>query len=787
MSLTISAGKQSAPFDLWRPGQLFTGPLIAMDTETEPIRDGAIPRLVLAAATDGQEGYFIARQDLAKFFAAHHDATWLFHHAAFDIPVLAQAGCDLHPLIEAGKIFDTALLYRLQKLADTGTCHGAWSLDHVAHEFLGLVLPKDVKAPDGQNVRTTFNRFIRPDGSVDYASMLRHEHRVYLTYAGGDPLTTFLIAQALNHAAQKLFQCRLLDIFNRETYEHAGTRDGVALGPAWQRFGFLTHDLQLKASLALAALERNGMALDEDRVLASVKDLDASIQACLSQLSSEFGWAPGKGSQQKLTRILAQVERELNESLPRTATGEFSRSAEEIEEFAGRSKFIKLYLRYEELHKLRAVFMDPLSRAENRVRGRFNLLVNTGRTSCGGRRDEDGERTGLNLQNLPRDGDVRNCFVASPGYLLFACDYSTIELVTLAQHTLRKFGWSRMAEAIKRNADLHCVYAARRLGLPIEHLPSWDKKTLLPLLGPNGEKLRDNAKPANFGYPGGLGAESFVDFARTAYGVELTVEQAKEEKDRWLEAWPEMKLHLASDDLQRLANRFSFIWETHPGVYRPFPEGDVPWPVHILRGVLLGRTHTLTKNRPYTQQEIAWAWEAAAIVVEQSDHISPSQRSTLLTRIRERIAGSDFWGLLAPRQRFVATLTGRLRGYPTYCAARNAVFQGLAADGAKLALYGLYMEGFRIVNFIHDEILIEFPTDADHLALAKRVVEIMISAMREVVPDLPVSCEYALMRRWFKGAKALIRDGRLMPVMPVKDATGRTTWVHDNVAKAPTA
>lgn len=741
------------------------GRLIALDTETTLIRDGEIPTLVLASATDGQRGVFIAREHLPLFLEAHREAQWLFHNAAFDLPVLQQGGCDLHPRVDAGRVYDTGLLYRLLRLAEAGSCHGAWSLDHVARELLGIELLKELKSSDGLDVRTSYGRFLRPDGRVDYADLLRPEHRPYLTYAGSDPVTTFLVAEALNERARTLFQCRALDLFDRDSYEHAGAHDGISLGPSWRAFGFLTHDIQLKGALALASVERNGMALDAERVHEAVSELDRQLAACLQRLKAEFDWAPGTGSQVRLEAILARVERELG-ALPRTEQGRYSRSAEDLEEFATRSPFIHMYLRHQELNKIRNTFMEPLHRADARVRGKFNVLVNTGRTSCSGKRSEDGARAGLNLQNLPREDSVRECFKASPGHVLFACDYSTIELVTLAQHCLRKFGWSRMAEAIRKNADLHCVYAARRQGIPIDHLPSWDKKALLPLLGPDGDKLRNHAKPVNFGFPGGLGAETFVQFARSTYQVEMSVEQAREEKTRWLEAWPEVSLHLASDDLMRLAHLASDLWETHPNVWSAFRADELPWTVHIFRGVMQGQTVTATKQRPYTPEELDWAWGVAAQMLQRMGHLSTEQRAVWDTRVRERIAGRDLWSALTPRQRFVSTLTGRLRGYPTYCAARNCVFQGLAADGAKLALYRLYREGFRIVNFIHDEILLEFPEAADHTAMAAQVERIMVEEMRRVVPDLPVTCEYAMMGVWSKRAKAVFVDGKLAPWVP---------------------
>ena len=47
-------------------------------------------------------------------------------------------------------------------------------------------------------------------------------------------------------------------------------------------------------------------------------------------------------------------------------------------------------------------------------------------------------------------------------------------------------------------------------------------------------------------------------------------------------------------------------------------------------------------------------------------------------------------------QRF--PVTGRLRANATYCARHNTVFQGLAADGAKLALWKLWRCGAAYVS-----------------------------------------------------------------------------------------
>ena len=96
------------------------------------------------------------------------------------------------------------------------------------------------------------------------------------------------------------------------------------------------------------------------------------------------------------------------------------------------------------------------------------------------------------------------------------------------------------------------------------------------------------------------------------------------------------------------------------------------------------------------------------------------------------------------------------------------MFQGLAADGAKLTLWRLCRGGYRIDNFIHDEVLVEVPEDEDLRQHAESFRGHMITAMREVVPDVAVDVKYAASRRWYKQAEMVSHnDGSLGSWEPV--------------------
>lgn len=109
----------------------------------------------------------------------------------------------------------------------------------------------------------------------------------------------------------------------------------------------------------------------------------------------------------------------------------------------------------------------------------------------------------------------------------------------------------------------------------------------------------------------------------------------------------------------------------------------------------------------------------------------------------------------------------RWRGRVKYCQAANSFFQGMAADALKAALWelckkcylpGTALFGCRIVNEVHDEVIIEAP-----LAQASDAAHEMQSTMRDAyntyTRDVPVSCTPAVMDCWSKNAKTIVEDG----------------------------
>lgn len=324
----------------------------------------------------------------------------------------------------------------------------------------------------------------------------------------------------------------------------------------------------------------------------------------------------------------------------------------------------------------------------------YNTMVSSGRTSA----------YSPNIQNPPRKGGVRECFVPRPGFWYCSVDYTHVELNTWAQTCLDLLGFSDLAEAIRNGMDPHVDMAVEilRSETPVRLLSYVDKTGARIHVASNdvtyddvniarkteawAKDARQLAKAANFGFPGGLGAASFVAFAHASYGVTITEQKARELKNIWRSKWREADAY------------FNYVSSLQGGAH-----------------------------------------------------------------------GQEFTVVL-PR-------TGFVRGGCTFTSGCNTYFQGLAARGAKEAMWLLlkacYVEedsplyGCRPVMFIHDEFIVEVPADPQRAhAASAELQRIMELGMNAFVPDVPVKTEPTLMERWYKEAGPVYQDGLLVPWKP---------------------
>ena len=553
----------------WQDERL--GRVLAIDTETSVRPFTETPDLITFQVYDGESLFYVPKEKVFTFLDIHRDRVFIFANASFDIDVLEKyTDFRFKEKIENGTIFDILIMFRLLGLAINGSVPNKYGLDTISQEILGISLEKDVE------IRCNFESF--KDIPVEEIPS------IFLEYGAKDAIVTWTIFLQLQKGINKTGSLTCL-----------------------------SHHIQLMGALALNRMYKNGISYDENKSTSTLELLKEKMKSPFDIMCT-YGWVKGmKGNQEIYNNLINYLEL----PLPLTDKGDFSMKEADLEKYRY-EPFIDAYLNYKKLEKT-TFFIRKLS--GDRVHPRYDLLKNTGRTGC----------SSPNLQQLPREGEVRSMFKAEEGSTLLITDYSAIELATLAQILYDKFGYSVMRDKINAGQDLHKYYASILFKVPSDKVEKWQRQA---------------AKAANFGFPGGLGIQTFIEFSKS-YGLDISPEEAADMKKTWFEAFPEMK--------------------------------------------------------EYLKKEQGYVW----------------------------------------------TRTGRLRANTTYCAEKNTPFQGLAADGAKIALYKLMRANFKLVGFVHDEIITEVPISK---AAEMRILQerIMIHSMNEVVPDITVNVESTISERYCK-------------------------------------
>jgi hypothetical protein len=710
----LQLGSKTYAWRQWE-GESLASKLIAVDTETELCSVGQVPKLAVMQAYDGQVCYLVHPTDVGAFFDMHAQAGFVAHNAAFDWHVLHRhlKRCQRRQarlwlaVVDEHRLSDTMLLDQLVRLAYGSPHPVPRNLGAVAARWAGI---SDLDKTDPWRLRYGETIGV-PWRGIDRAAW---------HYAAKDAIATRLAFVELRSAARKLSQRHAVD------------------AAALDEYGPLTVRLQVRAAIALHATELRGICVDQSRRQDAERALRELLARQVQQLEAipEFrdvfrydkkgqllltGSGKPRIAQKRLRAILQRVACEHAISAPATSSGEISLARDFWRDHVEIAPFLLLWLQLEESAKL-LQFFGRLG--ESRIHPRYNVVVRTGRTSC----------HSPNIQQMPRAGTFREMFVPRPGFVFLILDYTALELRTLATVCLRQFGASVLADTLREGRDPHCFTAAMLSGM------TYDRFHRLKQSSPGKYKrLRQAAKAVNFGVPGGLGAVALAQYARLSYGVDMSVKQAARFRQRFLKnVYPEIGEYMADDTVEVLAANL--------GCRRRDVIAALPSPA--LRGAARRIVQGLPRRTGEAYESVfeASVWQKLQAL---------SQRPDLSETLRQRRPTADL-----ERELFfgaVVTPTGRVRGKTSFTQRRNTPFQGLAADGAKIALWDLFRAGYRVVSHIHDEFVIELPGQSDWDQEAAAVERICVGAMERVTAGVPIACEYSVASCWSKDA-TLVRD-----------------------------
>jgi hypothetical protein len=158
---------------------------------------------------------------------------------------------------------------------------------------------------------------------------------------------------------------------------------------------------------------------------------------------------------------------------------------------------------------------------------------------------------------------------------------------------------------------------------------------------------------------------------------------------------------------------------------------------------VLGRPSPTNRDgKPYDPQTVAYLWAAAQKLADILAG-NEKERTRLVEQLRLQRPSRELQRAIVSHfdKTPVLSATGRIRAGARATASRNTIFQSVAADGGLLALWKLFRAGYRLVAFIHDEIVIEIPVGSDREAQAAEIARLMIEGMHEVIPGMLVKVE----------------------------------------------
>jgi DNA polymerase I len=208
----------------------------------------------------------------------------------------------------------------------------------------------------------------------------------------------------------------------------------------------------------VAQMERNGIKVDRERLAGLSSQFAEAMAALEAEIFMMVGQPFTIGSPKQLGEIL--FDKLGYKGGRKGKSGQYSTDQGILEGLAAQGAEVATkVLEWRQLTKLRSTYTEALQAAINpdtqRVHTSYSLAgAQTGRLSS----------TDPNLQNIPIRTEIgrqiRECFVAEPGHVLLAADYSQIEL-RLAAHMADV---PSLKEAFANGEDIHSRTATEMFG-----------------------------------------------------------------------------------------------------------------------------------------------------------------------------------------------------------------------------------------------------------------------------------------------------------------------------------
>ncbi len=395
---------------------------VSIDTETDGITVSQARLVGLSVATKPGKAYYIpfdhvhkgelSQQEVLDAFKpvfADAKIKKYFHHAKFDMHILANAGIGIN-----GLDFDTLV---------------AASLLRKDNERIGLKVLSETYFNEPM---LSFDDIVKKNKFKDFSHV---PLELATEYAAADAHQTLKLVTVLK---KELESEKLLSLYN---------------------------DIELPIVSILFEMEQYGIICDTkvlDELNTRVtRDLEKIHDEIIALIGQQF-FAINLNSPQQLKELLFE-HLKLPTSKKTTSRASYSTDQEVLEELALIHPVPALIIKYRELAKLKSTYIEGLRQWINPKTGKIHTTFNQTLVATGRLSSSD-----PNLQNIPTmvEGDkqlhIRSAFKADPGHIFISADYSQIELRVVAYLSQDP----ALLHAFKHNIDIHTHTAARIFDVP---------------------------------------------------------------------------------------------------------------------------------------------------------------------------------------------------------------------------------------------------------------------------------------------------------------------------------
>ena len=272
----------------------------------------------------------------------------------------------------------------------------------------------------------------------------------------------------------------------------------------------------------IARMERNGVLVDKEMLKRQSDELNEQMQEVEQQAHRLADQSFNIGSPKQIQEIL--YEKMQLPVTAKTPTGQPSTAEAVLQELAADHELPALILRHREFSKLKSTYADRLPEQVNPASGRVHTSYHQAVAATGRLSSSD-----PNLQNIPirtEEGrKIRRAFIASPGNVLLAADYSQIELRIMAHLSAD----AALLAAFAAGSDIHRATAAEVFGVSMAEV---------------SPEQRRAAKAINFG----------LIYGMSAFGLarQLGIDRgsARRYVEKYFERYPGVKEYMDATRIQ---------------------------------------------------------------------------------------------------------------------------------------------------------------------------------------------------------------------------------------------